>query len=401
MRNNRHARYARPSACGSILVTAILCSLWSAGAAQDKSGAAGEWEQLQKAGTEAFEAARYGDAERLLTRAVIKAGSFGESDIRFAKSLGELGRLYTVRARFTDAEPLLEEELRVREAVVGKDSLEIVPAMSSLIQFYLAHGTTDKADPLSEDVLALVSGKLQERAAQAQGSVHFKKGQPLTGWAGVAAPSARDPLLDLAITCDALADAHRAKGKHELAERLYRAALEIKTSVLGSQHLSLANSYDSLGSLYFERNDYPQADLYFTNAFEITEGILPPDNPQVYARLDKLAKCLIKENKLDQAEKLYLKAQNFWRDEPSHSGNEARAKYALGNLYADEKKFDEAAPVLKQALEMAQQYYGEDSISLVPYLQRYAYALYYLGQRDETDRLKTRADAIAGVGVAQ
>src|SRR6516164_6084010 len=78
-----------------------------------------KWEDLQRAGTTALDSNEYWKAEPLLKSAVIEAGNFGENDLRLAKSLGELGRLYTVRGRFAEAEPYLEEELCVKERALG------------------------------------------------------------------------------------------------------------------------------------------------------------------------------------------------------------------------------------------------------------------------------------------
>lgn len=213
--------------------------------------------------------------------------------------------------------------------------------------------------------------------------------------------AARNPLLDWAITCDGLGDSYRARGSYDLAERLYKAALDVKTTLLGPEHLSLANSYDSLGTLCLAKNQDAEAEFYYKDAFDMTESILSHDNSQVFSRLDKLAKCLIKEQKYDKAEALYVHAQDFWSKSPSRNGTEARAKYALGSLYVDEKKYTDAAPVLQQALKQAEAFYGGDSISIVPYLQRYADALSNLGEKEQTNQLRTRANTIAGAGTTQ
>jgi tetratricopeptide (TPR) repeat protein len=359
------------------------------------------WDQYQKAGADAVYAARYGDAERLLKQAVAKGALFGDSDLRFAKSLGELGRLYTTRGRFGEAQALLEAELHVKEVALGKNNTALIPDMGSMIQFDLAYGSAADADPLAENVLALLQGKLNEYCTQAQGKVTLKPGQPLTAWAGTADTSMRDPLIEWAIAVDAIGDAYKAHRNYDMADRLYKAALDVKGTVLGKEHLSLANSYDSLGSLCMEKNDYPEAESYLKDSLDMTERIQPPENPQVFARLDKLAKCYIAQKKYDDAERLYVRAQDFWKDNPSKRGAEARAKIALGSLYYDEKKFDLAAPILQQALQYAEEYHGADSIALVPYLQKYADDLYYLGDKEETNQLKARASTIAGVGSTQ
>jgi len=354
------------------------------------------WEQLQHDGTDAVDTGEYWIAEPLLTKAVIQAGIFGFADLRLAKSMGELGRLYAVRGRFTDAEPYLEEQLFIKENALGRDSDQIIPAIGSMCRFYLLYGTASKADPLTEDILSFVEGKLRDPLPLAQKKVTFQKGVPLEGWAGTAAPAMRDPVIDWAITCDDLGEIYRGRGNLDLAERLFKAALTIKSTVLGNEHLSLANSYDSLGEICLARGDNAMAESFFRDALGCTEKILPPENPEVYARLDKLARCLIKLGKNPQAEELYLRAQSFWKVEPSNCGNEARALFALGSLYVDERKYAMAVPVLQQALQLAEQYNGPSSIALVPYLQKYAYALYYFGGKPEADHLKARANVIAG-----
>jgi tetratricopeptide (TPR) repeat protein len=209
----------------------------------------------------------------------------------------------------------------------------------------------------------------------------------------------KDPIIEWAITCDAVGNCHRTNGNFELANRLFNAALDIKITVLGNNHLSLANSYDSLGSLCLEKNDLQQAESYFTDALNITEKTLSPESPEVYARLDKLAKCLIKQEKYKQAEELYLHAQDFWKNEPAQNNNEARNLFALGSLYTQEHKYEEALPYLQQSLQLAEQINGPNSITIVPYLHRYAYTLYYLGRKAEMEQLNTRANTILGSNI--
>jgi len=353
-----------------------------------------QWEQLQNRGVKAFEASEYGKAERLLTAAVQRARTFPLGDLRLAKSAGELGRLLTVRGRFAEAQPYLEQELNIKEFTIGNDDGQLIPAMASLVRFYLEYGTAGKADPLSNKILAYVNGTLDEARNQAKGKVKFQPGMPLQGWAGEAAAVARDPLIEWAIACDEIGNIYSSHESFDMAEKLFKAALDVKSTVLGKQHLSLANSYDSLGSLCLDRKQYEDAESYYKDALEITERIQPPENPQVYSRLDKLGKCLILEGKFPQAEELYQRAQGLWKASPSNCGNEARAMYALGSLYAQEKKFDLAAPLLEQALQLSDQYLGPDSVGLVPYLQRYAYVLYYLGRKPEMEVLKARAQTI-------
>lgn len=359
-----------------------------------------DWEQVQSQAAKAFDLSEYGKAERLLLQAVVKARTFGPGDMCLAKSAGELGRLLTIRGRFDEAQPYLEEALRAKKMAIGNENGQLIPAMGSLVRFYLNYGTASKADPLTEDVLAFVDGTLKTASTQAASKVTLQKGQPLQGWAGQAAAPMRDPLIEWAITCDELGNLYLARGNFDLAERLFKAALDVKSTVLGKQHLSLANSYDSLGSLCLAKNQNEEAESYFKDALEMTERIQPPEHPQVYARLDKLAKCLIKQGKYQDAESLYLRAQDFWKTTPSKCGTEARASFALGCLYVEEKNYPAAAPLLQKAVELAEQFHGPASVELVPYLQKYAYDLYYLGRMAEVDEVRARASSLSSAPVS-
>jgi len=355
------------------------------------------WVQLQKDGTDNLDANKYWLAEPLLHRALAKAETFGNADLRLAKSLGEVGRLYTIRGRFADAEPYLERELSVKQLALGKSTGNAIPAMVSLIQFYLAHGTESKALPLTKEVLSFVEGKLDEPMPEIPVKIKYEKHTPLEAGVATADPVMINPLIEWAIACDSLGNSYLARRDYALADRLFKAALDLKATVLGKGHLSLANSYDSLGTVCMARKENKDAESYYRDALATTERTLDPESPQIYSRMDKLAKCLIQSGKYKQAEDIYLKAHHdFWKTEPSKGGDEARVLYALGCLYLTEKKYASAAPVFHQALLMAERINGPYSIGLVPYLEQYAYTLYYLGRRAETDNLRARANSISG-----
>jgi tetratricopeptide (TPR) repeat protein len=357
-----------------------------------------DWEKLQRAGSEALDANQFWIAEPLLKQALEQAdNNFEQSDIRLARSLGEVGRLHTIRGRFAQAEPYLEKELMVKDRALASTPGATIPAMGSLIKFYLTYGTAGKAEPLTDRMLFFLDGKLKEPPEQTAPKKTMEKGQPLQAWAGTAAPVMVNPLIEWAITCDSIGNMYRERGNLQLADRLFKAALDLKTNVLGKDHLSLANSYDSLGTICTEQNEEAEAQSYFRDSLATTERTLPRASHEVYSRLDKLAKSLIKEGKYSEAEELYRKALQNWRYETSRSGDEARALYSLGCLYLDQKKYAEAAPALQQALQLAEKFNGPSSISLVPYLQKYAYCLYYLGRKPEMELLNARATTIAGV----
>ena len=209
-----------------------------------------DWAALQKGGSAALDANKYWLGEPLLKMSISDAEKCGFDNPGLATCLGELGRLYTIRRRYSEAEPLLERELAVREMILGKQDGKIVSSMGSLITFYLNYGTIDKAEPLTDDMLAFLEGKMQE--SHARPDAKRAKGAPLEGWCGDAPPRMVIPLMDWAVTCDSVGNAYRCRGKYELAEKLFKASLDMKTTILGKGHLSLAHTFDHLGCLYLD-----------------------------------------------------------------------------------------------------------------------------------------------------
>lgn len=387
---SKFTQQARKWSCLLVAATAGLLHSLPSEAAKPEI----EWQKVQQDGTQALDANEFWRAEPLLHEALQKAEGFGVRDLRMAQSLGEVGRLHLIRGRFADAEPYLEEELAVKELALGKETGLAIPTMGNLIKFYLTHGTLNKADPMAEDMLTMVEGKLN--SPENQGKLKLQAGTMLTGWAGSQAPDKDDPLLDWSIACDSVGATYQGRKDYYFAERFYKAALDLKATVLGKEHLSLSNSYDSLGGLCMERNEMSEAESYYKDALAIKEKTLGVQSPAVYSALDKLAKCLLKQGKTRQAEELYVRARTFWKTDTAKNGDTARALYALGCIYCDEKRYQDAAPLLLEALNLADRVYGPSSISLVPYLEKYAYTLYYLGRKPETDQLRARANTITG-----
>ena len=148
-----------------------------------------EWLAFMREASNALDANKYWIAEPALKQSVTEAELFGFNDLRLARSLSELGRYYCVRGRFDLAQPFLEREFAVREVAYGKDDGRMIQPMGSLIKFYLTGGTPAKAEPLTEDLLAFVEGKITESHFQNEKKASLTEGQPLTGYAGTAAPA--------------------------------------------------------------------------------------------------------------------------------------------------------------------------------------------------------------------
>jgi len=365
-------------------------------AENDKTEAFKHWEIVQKEGEEAFFNNEYGKAERILRQAVEEARKIGPDEIRIAKSMGDLGRLLAVRARFREAQPLLEEEFYIKDRNISENVGKLVFDMEELIRFYLTVGTPEKAKPLTEDLLNFVQGKFREQSdlEEKNAKLAYKEGTPLVGWAGTAAPQVVDPLLEWSISCDKLGDLYNARRDYVMADKLYKTSLDVKATILGKKHLSLANSYDNLAGICLKKGEKKDAESYYKEALDITESVLNPDDPQIFSRMNRLATCYVAEGKFNEAEEIYKYAVKRWAGSPSL---EQRALFTLGCFYSDRKRFGSAAPLLARALRTAEKVNGSQSIAVVPYLKKYGYVLYYCGQKGAGQSMQARANNIQPV----
>ncbi len=301
------------------------------------------WEDLEKRGTAALNANEYGVAEPLLKKALDQAQEFRPTDMRLPKSIAELGRFYTIRGQFSEAALYFEAELKVKEQLLRNKQYQCIPTIGSLIQFYFNYGMQNKSIPLTMKMLSLIDSRLKAK---------------------------QTPIIEWAIICDAAGDRYYSAHNFALAEKLFKTALNIKTTLLSNNHLSLANSYDRMGNLSLEKNDPAKAEQYFAKALKITEKTLPPDSHEVYARLDKLAKCLISQKKYEQAEKLYLQAQNGGSNQPASPEERTSALFSLGSLYSEEHKDKLAQSYFQQTLKLAKQCNGSNSSVLAAYSEK-------------------------------
>ncbi len=301
------------------------------------------WQDLEGRGIAALDANEYWIAEPLLQKALAQAQDFRPTDMRLPKSIAELGRLYTIRGQFSKAALYLEAELKVKEQLLGNKQYQCIPTMGSLIQFYFNYDMQNKSIPLTMKMLSLIENRSKTNQV---------------------------PMIEWATICDAAGDRYYCAHNFALAEKLFKTALNIKTALLSSNHLSLANSYERMGNLSLEKNDPVQAEPYFSNALRITERILPPESHEVHTRLDKLAKCLILQKKYEKAEKLYVQAQNVSQNQHASMDERTSALFSLGSLYAEEHKYKLALSYFQKTLELAKLSNGSNSSTLASCLEK-------------------------------
>ncbi len=270
------------------------------------------------------ERARYSEAEPLLQRAL----SVGEQMVDSEHSLVsetcyKLGMLYLQQGKYAEAEPLLQRALSIREQTLGVDHSQVATSLNGLGILYVDQGKYTEAESLYARALSI-----QERVL---GTDHSQ----------------------VAMLLNSLAELYREQGKYKQAEALFQRALRIWEQDLGSDHPRVAYPLNNLALLYREQGKYKQAEALFRRALCIWEQRLGSDHFLVADPLDGLALLCREQGKYKQAEALFqqalhIKKHAFGSQHPAI----ADSLYHLACCHQLQQQTTEALSLYQQALTL-------------------------------------------------
>ena len=224
-----------------------------------------------------------------------------------ASSLNYLAQLYQSMARYSDAEPLYERSLEIRELQLGHEHPDIADSLNDLAGLYELMGKYDRALPLFESALEIYQAELGDRHP------------------------------DTATSLNNLALLYESMGQYDRALPLYESALEIRQSELGDRHPDTATSLNNLAYLYKSIGQYDRAVPLAASALEIRKSELGDRHPDTAASLNNLAKLYYSMGEYDQALPLYESAVNI-------------AEEALGFDHPNTKAFQENLRSLREKM---------------------------------------------------
>src|SRR5262249_6580049 len=147
----------------------------------------------------------------------------------------------------------------------------------------------------------------------------------------------------------------------------------------------------NLANLYIAEGKNDAAEQLLKKSLELTEKTLQPQRPEVYTRLDELAKTMITLGQTHEAESLYKRAITLMEKAGnSNGGAVGQASYALSLLYIKAGRNGEAELLLKRALRIAEAVNGPQHVALIPILDNYAEVLERVNRGGEAGRMRSR-----------
>jgi tetratricopeptide (TPR) repeat protein len=121
--------------CLSLLSCALVCS-----SSARPAFANALVEKHNRAGTEAFEQARYAEAEKSFLSAIRAAEASGANSPDVAKSLCNLAELYLDQGKYAKAESLYKHALAIYEKAFGSNHCYSARALDNLAVLYKEQG---------------------------------------------------------------------------------------------------------------------------------------------------------------------------------------------------------------------------------------------------------------------
>jgi tetratricopeptide (TPR) repeat protein len=366
---------------------------------------------VQCAVTQASNAGRLADAEKLLRDAIHDLQERDPKSPRLSAYLKQLSALVTRRGDNAEAASILQQSYELDLSAFGPDDLRITVDIGNMA--WLAHdaGDDQKAEQLFNRTLEIVhsnEAKLRtlgdaEQAAGAVGTVIFYY-TVQKRWvdAEVLMPE-ETKLCDMIPfeiregygPCGHLAgvldEIYRGEGRHAEAAQLtpespFPAELE---------------AMNKAANKFMDDGVYPSAEDTYNRAIALAQRL--DVDPQsrfngslTMTEMNALARLYEREGALDKAEREYLIVQEMNEkragSEPSQIGFDmALNPTGLISLYQNEGRFKDAEAMLQHVVDLQVKYLGEKHRTVVETLTMLAGVYEQAGQKDPTQYTQARA----------
>jgi tetratricopeptide (TPR) repeat protein/transcriptional regulator with XRE-family HTH domain len=332
-------------------------------------------------------------AEPFLQQALrIGEVAWGARHPETARMLHDLAAAIYHQSKLEQAEPLFLRALAIREETLGAGHAEVAESLRELAGLYLDQSNYAQAELLYLRALAIwenPSGTGRVKSAQGLGTAlndlailywnlgRFDQAESLYR----RALSIREERLepdhpDIADSLNDLAILAKDQGNYAQAERLLRRAVKIWEQAVGTEHPLLAISLGELAQLLTLQGKYAEAEPLHRRSLHIREEIYGPEDLDVAFSLNNLALFHQRQGKYEQAEPLFLRAlkireQGLGLTHPQV----ARSLTRLAELYQEQGQLERAEPLFLRALPIFEQSLGPDHRDTIQARASYAQLL--------------------------
>jgi class 3 adenylate cyclase/tetratricopeptide (TPR) repeat protein len=290
------------------------------------------------------------------------------------------GRLLTLasrflhdRGRYSEAEPLVELALAIRERALGPDHVDVAETLNVVGANNVFLGHFDRAQASHERALTIREHEFGPEHPNIGGSlsnlanVHFWCGRyaqaeplyrrALAVWERKLGPWDRH----VATALNNLAETNNELGRPDVALRLHERSLAIREKALGPDHYHVALSYRNFGVTNFGLGKYEEACTWHERGLALRERVLGPDHTDTAESLRGVAQVRMKQGRTAEALALYERAlaiheRSMGPDHPTTGESLAD----IADVRCVEGRFADAEASYRRALAIIEKGYGEN-----------------------------------------
>ncbi|WP_293044606.1 CHAT domain-containing protein [Moorena sp. SIO1F2] len=332
-----------------------------------------EASRLTQQGWELYQQGKYSEAIPLAERALgIRQQVLGEEHPDVATSLNNLAQLYSRQGRYQEAEPLYQQSLDLRKRLLGEEHPDVATSLNNLAVLYSRQGRYQEAEPLYQQSLDLRKRLLGEQHPSVASSLNnlaelyssqgrYQEAEPLYQQAlDLNKRLLGEQHPDVATSLNHLAGLYSSQGRYQEAEPLYQQALDLRKRLLGEEHPSVASSLNHLAGLYSSQGRYQEAEPLYQQALDLRKRLLGKEHPSVATSLNSLAGLYFSQGRYQEAEPLLQQALDLRKrllgEQHPHV---ASSLNNLAGLYSRQGRYQEAEPLLQQSLDLRKRLLGE------------------------------------------
>jgi serine/threonine-protein kinase len=246
-------------------------------------------------------------------------------------------------------------------------------------------------DPVTARTMAALGQVLEKRGRQNEAI------DVLTPAIAILSKNAADA-TDLSGSLTLLAIAHYNLGHDDVANSLNLRVLDLDKQIHGARHPDIADDLINLGNIQFDLQHFAEAENYFRQARDITQSWYGKAHPSTADNANYLAKALIAEGKLSEAETLLKDSLTtltaVGSDAPRVSV--AMALSQLGAIAQRRSNWPEADADFKKSAQIYETVYGLDHSSTIDALASLAEV--YLDEKRYAQAERELRDVIARFG---
>ena len=337
---------------------------------------------------------------------VVTDAARGREDKRAADLCNILGYCLRVVGAASEARPLYERALAIREKVLGPEHPDTTVTLSTLAILLAEQGHIEEARALHEQDLAIrekvlgpehpdTAASLNNLAVLLDNRRRYDEARPLYERALAIREKVLGDHPDTALTLDNLAAMLAEQGHYEEARSLLERALAINKKVHGRYHPDTAITLNNLASMLAEQGRYDEARPLHERALAIRENVFGEENPLTAITLDNLASVLEHQGDYEGARSYYERAlaireKVLGEEHP----DTAVSLNNLGVLLAGQDDYEGARSYYERALAIRKKVHGEENPETAVTLNNLAILLDNQGDYDEARSYYERALAI-------